>query len=138
MNTVQELKSTNFFRLTIEQKLNIKNYGRPLPLIKLVQNSKCRGKEVNRKFNSDVYDKFEWVCGCDITNRLYCFPCLLFASEKDGTWTKSGCGDLAHLKQKLTKHANSKIHMNSELELSVLGKYNISQQPTVLLISYIL
>lgn len=128
MNSVQELKNMNFNNLSVEEKLKIRNTGRPQPLINLVQTSKCNGKDINRKFNPEVYEKYEWLCGCEITNRLYCFPCLMFASEKDGTWTNNGCGDVGHLKQKITKHELSKAHKNAQLELSVLGKYDIRQQ----------
>ena len=94
----------------------------------MIQTSKCNGKDINRKFNPEFYSKYEWLCGCEVTNRLYCFPCLMFASDKDGTWTNNGCGDIGHLKQKITKHELSKAHKNAQLELSVLGKYDIRQQ----------
>ena len=64
---------------------------------------------MTRKFNVSTYENYDWVCGCEETNRLYCFPCLLFAAEKDGTWTNMGFSDLGHLKQKLSKHEDSKV-----------------------------
>ena len=131
MNTVQELKGVNFSRLTLQEKLVIKEKGRPTPDLNLVQTTACKGKERNRKFHSEVYEKYNWVCGCELTNRLYCFHCLLFASGKDSssdTWTKTGFRDLGHLKQKMDKHEQSKIHVNAELEFQMLGKQDISQQ----------
>ena len=130
MNCVRDLKAVNFFNLTIEEKLKIKKRGRPVPDIKLIQTTNCKGKEVKRKFNSNVYSTYEWMCGCVETNFLYCFPCLLFARGQDvnGTWTKVGFGDISHLKQKATKHENSRCHVNAELDLKMLGRSNIGQQ----------
>lgn len=131
MNTVLELKNLNFSQLTLQEKLTIKEKGRPVPNLNLVQTTMCKGKARNRIFNKDVYSKYGWACGCELTNRIYCFPCLMFACDKDkssDTWTKSGFCDLGHLKQKMDKHEQSKMHMNAELEFQVLGKYEIRQQ----------
>ena len=90
----------------------------------LIQQNK--DKEVTRKFNIDTYNRNEWICGCEITNSLFCFPCLLFGiSDAERAWTKTGVTDLAHLSQKIKKHEVSKSHMNVQIEYKFLGKQDI-------------
>ena len=66
--------------MKIEQKLEIKKLGPPCPEIK----SKHKG----RNFSSDWYKKCGWLAGCELTEKVYCFPCLLFgAAKKQEAWT---------------------------------------------------
>ena len=70
MNSVTYLKKNSFSLMKIEQKLEIKKLGPPCPEIK----SKHKG----RNFSSDWYKKCGWLAGCELTEKVYCFPCLLF------------------------------------------------------------
>jgi hypothetical protein len=54
-----------------------------------------------RKFNPEMYSKHDWLCGCDVKNALFCFPCLLFGD--DVAWTRTGVTDLGHLPEKKLK-----------------------------------
>jgi hypothetical protein len=59
---------------------------------------------LKREFKSDIYEKTNWICGCVDTNRLFCFPCLLFAQgNAEYSWTKTGVNDLGHFAQKIKK-----------------------------------
>lgn len=76
-----------------------------------------------------MYEKYDWLCGSDIKNSLFCFPCLLFALEKaESCWVKTGIVDLAHLAQKAKKQERSQVRINSQFELKLLGKNDIRQQ----------
>ena len=122
VNSVQILRKTNFSSLSLERKLEIKNVGRPIPNIDITRQTKSNSKEIVRKFRIDIYKRTEWICGCEITNRLFCFPCLCFVSdEREGTWTEVGVVDLGHLSQKVKKHESSKSHMLAQLEFDLLG-----------------
>lgn len=118
-----------FSRMPLEEKIKVKNAGRPTPLVNIVQVSKGQKRDFKRVFKRELYEKHEWLCGCNIKNSLFCFPCLLFAPHTaEDAWVKSGVVDLAHLSQKIKKHETSQVHINSQLDLKLLGKTNIRQQ----------
>ena len=125
-NKVQHLKSIIFSQLTYQEKCAIKRVGRPTPDLIIKQTSSARGKTYERNFNNDIYKRAEceWICGCEETNSLYCFPCLLFSKENT-PWVKNGCKDLNHLSEKINKHKKSKDHINCAVSLSLLDKVNI-------------
>lgn len=126
MNSVKYLQSINFSQLTLNEKIEIKARGRHTPVLSIHQSSTSRSKEYTRQFNISVYQKCEWLCGCDEKNALFCFPCLVLGG--DSSWTKSGVTDLRHLPQKIMKHEQSAKHMNNMIDLSLLGKVNIAAQ----------
>jgi len=126
MNSVKYLQNINFSQLTLSEKVEIKSRGRPTPVLFIQQKSTSRKKEYKRHFTTKVYENYEWLCGCDEKNALFCFPCLLFGG--DLTWTKIGMFDLKHLHIKIKKHENSTKHLNNVVDLSLLGKVNIAHQ----------
>ena len=94
-----------------------------------MQVTKSKTREFKRSFKHEIYLKYDWVCGCSVTNRLFCFPCLLFSGKcSESSWTNAGIADLSHLPQKVKKHENSESHINSQLEFKLLGKQDIRQQ----------
>ena len=82
-----------------------------------------KGKDVIRKFKMNIYQKNYWICGCEIKNSLFCFPCILFDGEP--SWSKNGIKYLIHLSAKITKHENSEGHLKNIFSLRMLGKNNI-------------
>lgn len=102
--TVSELKELVFSTLPLETKINVKQSGKPIPQLKIVQVTKSKNRDFKREFKSDIYEKISWICGCKETNRLYCFPCLLFAKQSgEPSWVNFGVSDLSHLTQKIKK-----------------------------------
>lgn len=81
MTTVEDLKKIVFSQLTLEEKLKIKNEGRKTPDLMISQEGTSKNKKYIRSFNSDWYQKISWLCGCETTNALFCFPCLLFGGD---------------------------------------------------------
>ncbi|KAE9522185.1 hypothetical protein AGLY_017445 [Aphis glycines] len=69
--------------------------------------------------------KNKWLCGCEIKQALFCFPCLIFGGET--AWTKIGVTDLQHLNAKIDKHENSFKHIHNATNLNLLGKVDIRQ-----------
>ena len=92
MNSIQFLLSRPFSSLQLEEKCEVKRLGRPTPRLELTQEVKTKGRTFNRNFNNDVYDKYDWLCGCGKKNLLFCFPCVLFGGEE--SWSKHGINDL--------------------------------------------
>lgn len=109
--------------------MEIKNKGRPTPDLNIKQITKCKTRDYVRLFKNDIYKTNDWICGCSETNRLYCFPCLLFGQKSyDATWVKNGINDLIHLTSKIKTHEKSMTYINSQLNLKLLGKQDIKQQ----------
>lgn len=115
-----------FSQLTFAEKIKVKSDGRPLPDIIIENAGSSRGKAYKRSFNRDIYTRNKWICGCNIKNALFCFPCVLMEGEH--SWSRVGIRDLVHLSEKIKKHENSKTHMNCELEFALLGNVNIREQ----------
>ncbi|XP_053550665.1 zinc finger MYM-type protein 1-like isoform X2 [Bombina bombina] len=106
----------NFSRLNFQAKLEVINNGRPIPELKdLLQQQ----KNITRPFQTEWYQKKEWLCGCATNNRLYCFPCLLF-STTDNVWT-TGFSDLKYLSRGLNKHEKSLAHIHNLIAFKTFG-----------------
>lgn len=126
--TVSELKQLVLANLSLEIKVEVKLNGRPNPMLNIVQVTKTKNRDFKRVFNPNIYENTPWICGCEETNRLYCFPCLLFAKQTcEPSWVKFGVADLVHLQSKIKKHEVSQAHINSVIELNLLGKVDIRQ-----------
>ena len=120
--TVSQLQSITFSQLTLLEQIKIKNAGRPMADIRIAQPAISNNKKYVRYFNAEWYNKKQWLCGCEIKNALFCFPCLLFSGEE--IWTESGFTNLNKIKDKTEKHERSMTHMNNVISLEFLGKVN--------------
>lgn len=102
--SVEDLKTMIFSTQSLEKKIQIRDAGRPKPGLEIVQISKSNTRDFKRVFNREIYEKHDWICGSSSSNRLFCFPCLLFGRGiAADNWTKDGVADLAHLAQKNKK-----------------------------------
>ena len=72
--TVTQIQSMNFNRLTLEEKIFVRNKGRSTPELALTQEARSKNKVYIRCFDVAKYKEYVWLCGCEITNRLFCFP----------------------------------------------------------------
>lgn len=125
MNSVEVLLKQIFSSRPLDEKIHIKALGRPLPDICINQSAKCsKNRTYQRHFNREIYDAYSWICGCNLRNALFCFPCLLFGSND--AWSKNGVRDLGHLHEYAKKHSASKKHINNVIDLSALGTVNIA------------
>ena len=124
--SVKYLQDIKFDRLSFSEKVEIKRRGRLTPPLSLEQASSSNGRSYTRQFNIAMYDKHEWLCGCQHYNALFCFPCLLFGG--DHSWTIKGVTDLKHLNEKILKHEKSSKHICNVVDLSLLGKVNIAAE----------
>ena len=69
--TVDYLQKITFSRLTLNEKKEIKAIGRPTPDLSIEQRSKSRDKEYTRQFNNNVYEKCDWLCGCEVKMHFF-------------------------------------------------------------------
>lgn len=133
INSVDNILKTDFSKLDLELKMRIKKLGRPTPNINLTKTAgkRTEGRTFTRRFTIGIYDRNDWICGCNVRNSLFCFPCLLyFNSNMDKGWGRSGPGvtDLNHLAAKIKNHERSKSHLHASMELALLGNANNAQK----------
>lgn len=126
MTTVEYIKNITFSRLSLSEKVQLKNKGRPTPNILITQVGISKNKKYVRSFNTEWYEKIKWLCGCINKNALFCFPCLLFGG--DSVWIQSGFTNINKIKEKCEKHQNSRKHMDNVVSFSLLGQVNIAEQ----------
>ncbi|XP_031337552.1 uncharacterized protein LOC116166657 isoform X1 [Photinus pyralis] len=113
--------------LSFDEKLLVKKGGRPIPDLQISSTSASKTRTYRRVFNRNIYEKYEWMCGCSVTNKLFCFMCLIF-KEEVSAWNTKGLDDLKHMAERAKKHENSVSHMNACMDFSLLGKGNIREQ----------
>lgn len=53
-------------RLTHEQRLRLKEDGRPCPKV-----------TIKNRSSDSVYETFPWICGDEEKNTFFCWPCLV-------------------------------------------------------------
>ncbi|XP_032067022.1 zinc finger MYM-type protein 1-like isoform X3 [Thamnophis elegans] len=110
-------KLKNFSKLDFQSKEEVIIKGRPTPELKgLLQ----RHNQNTRSFQTEWYTRKDWLCGCSVRNRLFCFPCLLF-STCDSVWTQMGYCDLKNLQRSLIKHEQLTTHIHSQITLKTFG-----------------
>lgn len=109
--------------------MEIKKGEPPRPEIHLVQDCSLQNKKFKRVFKTEQYKTASWLCGCSRFNAVFCFPCLIFSSNKEvsAEWTKTEVTDLAYLSTKIKKRGASKSHMLSEMQLSDIGNVDVRQ-----------
>lgn len=127
INSIKDILKIKFGTLPLDDKLKIKNLGRPTPLLNLTQQDKVASRNYTRHFSKDIYKKFKWMAGCEVSNALFCFPCVLFYEDgMDKTWTVSGFVDLKHLNARAKKHEITGSHIHCCTEFALLGTLNVS------------
>ena len=94
-NVVDMLLARRFDSLSYDERVRIKHEGRPKPKLDLTPKS---GKGHNRSLQVAWYEKVEWLTGSPVTNKMYCWPCLLMKpSQGNIVWSKDGFVDLVNL-----------------------------------------
>uniref|UniRef100_A0A8C5QA54 TTF-type domain-containing protein n=1 Tax=Leptobrachium leishanense TaxID=445787 RepID=A0A8C5QA54_9ANUR len=112
-NNIADLRNFSTLDLRLKKKM-IRN-GRPLPALSGLLETKGP-KQVTRSFQTEWYQRKDWLCGCGTKNSLFCFPCLLF-STTESAWTSTGFCDLKNLSRSLNKHEKSAAHIKCQIAL---------------------
>ncbi|KAJ8938514.1 hypothetical protein NQ318_005178 [Aromia moschata] len=79
--------------ITYEIRTEIKRLGRPIPDLIISKTDVGKSRNYSRNFNSSVYDRFKWLCGCPKRNKLFCFICLVMGGNRSA-WTQEGTATL--------------------------------------------
>ena len=107
------LRLRNFSKLSFQSKVDILKKGRLIPDLKNLLQTSGR-KKINRSFRKEWYIRREWLRGCALRNRLFCYPYILL-STSDNVWTNTGFCDLKNLSRSDSKHEKSNIHIQSQI-----------------------
>ena len=58
-------------------------------------------------FSENFLDKTPWITITEDTNKLFCWPCLLFNSVRGACWAERGYEDMKHLDTAIKTHEGS-------------------------------
>ncbi|KAJ8933329.1 hypothetical protein NQ318_020832 [Aromia moschata] len=87
------MNSVNFLLtntdITYEIRMEIKRLGRPIPDLMISKTDVGKSRNYSRNFNSSVYERFKWLCGCPKRNKLFCFICLVMGGNLSA-WIQEG------------------------------------------------
>ncbi|XP_055623993.1 myoneurin isoform X3 [Toxorhynchites rutilus septentrionalis] len=93
--------------------------GRPTPALPcLAKECRYKGKVFTRRFKKDNYSRYDWLTGCEIQNKLFCWPCYIFTTDPTDTWGYKGFDGLSNFSNSV------KTHINQEGHIFNTGKYN--------------
>jgi hypothetical protein len=124
--TVSELQQFRFSQLSLHKKVTVKKRGRSTSDIQISNPGISNNKKYIRRFNSEWYQRKSWLCGCEVKNALFCFPCLLFGSDE--TWTRDGFRDINKTKEKTETLEMSKKHVENVISLPIFENLNIKEK----------
>lgn len=114
-------EATCFSKLSFENKKHIIKQGRARPEVKIDYKRK---DGFFKHFHSALYDKYHWLTGSCKLNKLFCFPCLLFA-DSGSIWNRMGFSDINNLTNSARKHVQSEKHIRSCIALHEFGSSRI-------------
>ena len=114
---VLEIQKKSFGARNIAEKQEIIRKGRPTPVLK--------NKVKTRTFQKKWYDDIDWLCGSSITEKLYCWPCLLFKPKATQSWTGAGYSNFRNILTDCKHHSKSLNHLESYKSLKTFGKHDI-------------
>lgn len=115
-------------------KKKIIENGRPCPDMHILTPVKLKKTEENictRHFRKELYNISDWLCGCDVANKFFCWSCLLFSTKKN-VWNNQGYDDLNHLNTAVKKHTESEIHITGYFKLKTFLSTSTSRIDTLL------
>ncbi|KAI4487466.1 hypothetical protein M0804_005615 [Polistes exclamans] len=113
VRTVTELQTLKFSKLNFKKEIFIRTLERPLPDI--IFNDDIF-KDIT--YVRNLYKVKNWLCGCEIRNALFCFPCLLFGGEQE--WTNNGVANIKKIKERIKKHEDSNNHIKNCISSTLL------------------
>lgn len=117
---IDRLLFKSFCAHSYEDKIGIVLTRRPNPKL---PNLKYKTKNFNRYFNEHFYKTCDWLCGR--SDKLYCWPCVIFSHSESNVWSKYGVTDMPNFHGLKTKHESSQLHIQSLVNLKTFGNNRI-------------
>ncbi|XP_065209889.1 zinc finger MYM-type protein 1-like [Planococcus citri] len=120
---LERIFDRGFGSFSFEEKLKVVQ-GDPsrIPIIGL----ETKTKRCVRHFNVNLYRENVFLCGCNHTKKLYCWPCVLFSTEQS-TWSHYGFDDLNNFHKSYKRHTatTSVNHILCLKQMKQFGKNRI-------------
>ncbi|KAI5741180.1 hypothetical protein M8J76_011212 [Diaphorina citri] len=106
---LEDLKVKPFSSHSFNEQLKIVQNGPPRPMLNISKIRKGRG---NYTFQKQWYSDHTWLCGSAVKNKMYCWPCLLFANTKN-SWSNlhQGVDDILNFSNMRQRHCKTKDHI---------------------------
>lgn len=124
VDIVADLLITPFSRLSFQVKKDLIDGQRPRPKLDGLTQP---GKGFTRHFQEANYDHYDWLTASTVKNKLFCWPCLLFNTQR-GTWNGTGYCALNTLTKAANKHSLSERHLISVVHLKTFGDSRVDLQ----------
>lgn len=119
---IQTLLMKQFSVVERGDRMDLILKGRPTPDLPGLEMN-FDGKLLN--FDTSMYVKHDWLCGSEALQAVFCWPCLLFASDRISYWTKLGYRELTSLTKATATHEESIGHIRSRFQYAVFVSKNI-------------
>lgn len=120
---LDRLLNTSFGTLNFEDKLDIIARGRPTPDIRL----STQMKNYVRYFKTEYYDISKWLTACQSKKKLFCWPCVLFETDKV-VWNCVGFSDISNFHKAKIRHERTQSHLSAVTRWKTFGKSKIDLQ----------
>ncbi|XP_058865016.1 uncharacterized protein LOC117964775 isoform X1 [Acipenser ruthenus] len=112
---ISDLRRISFTLRSQEERRAIVKQGRLTPALEIVKKDGRR----TRQFQPSWYGVHKWLTGSAVTNKLYCWPCLLLSTKKH-IWANEGYCDWKNLSRSASLHRSSHEHIKNEVSLKRL------------------
>lgn len=119
--SIEKVQARGFRNFSFEEKKQIIEEGKPEPKLPNLYVEVKGKKKFVRHFQLHYYKTYKWMTGCSKTNKLYCWPCLMFCNETN-SWNTRGYDDLNNMCKSIKAHEKSCSHINAVLALSSFNK----------------
>lgn len=125
IDLVADILATPFSRRTFQEKLDLVRRGRPTPeLASLSQ----QGKGFVRHFQTGNYERYPWLTASEKRCKLYCWECLLLATDRFGVWNYSGFANLSCFTKAATRHQSTAGHLQATVLVKTFGDTRVDLQ----------
>ena len=120
-DVVSELINKSFMARGVAEQRLIIQQNRPQP--------KHDIRSHGRAFRQQWYEKKDWLCGSEVRQGLFCWPCLLFKPGVSSTWTLVGYKNMQGFLSDCQKHEKAKSHMEAYKMLNI---FDVSERVDVI------
>lgn len=115
-DVVQLLLETPFQRWKDKDQRDLLEQGRPEKILNLNVTKKKGKHSYQVHFKKSWFDSYKWLCSSLVSQKVYCWPCLLFSNKSSG-FNREGFSDFLNITRSLSKHCDSAEHLKCEKSL---------------------
>ena len=120
-DVVSELIHKSFLARGVAEQRLVVQQNRPKPKLAI--------RSHGRAFRQQWYEKKDWLCGSEVRQGLFCWPCVLFKPRVSTTWTLVGFKNMQGFLSDCQKHEKSKSHMEA---YKMLSTFDVSERVDII------